>query len=581
MCDANKGLESSICSTECPTSTACLDNEEKSSNCTTWCDSCRNAILDVPCVPIGCTDGTDEACVCVSGYKRDRAQTCVQEPLCECYDESGAVHDKNTVIRNNETCLECSCNSSNVYSCVPIPDCCSFSEWGIWSRCDSSCGVGTQQRTRTVVTGENCDAVNSPDIRACDGPCECHYQGQVYQNGDTFTDESICKICVCKDEVTNCTETLVVDGGYGMWSSWNMTGCEGDKMCVDYKKTRTRQCNDPEPKCGGSQCVEPSTNTQPCSDTPCCYPKTTDWTDCSKPCYNTNESQGTRSRTKFYPIAGCGQPEMEVEECGEPCDCVANHPWSTWSTCDDRCGQVAVNRTRGTSSDPDCSSLPDTDFRMCFSHNCECTEPDTVYTNSSTCEQTCESVTPSADCGNVVKSGCVCTGDTYKKDGKCVPRADCFTCLMNGTVHENNSVYPSPSNGCMECRCSDGKEDCYKSCTDQVTCLPTEEMVHDGCCYKCQLKPGLCGRKYQSVSISVDNCTTSHNVSVPYCEGTCDTGQSNIDPLTGAPTYTCICCTPTTTMTIQQNVTCSDGSLQQVNLQEIQACSCTSCANPV
>ena len=51
------------------------------------------------------------------------------------------------------------------------------------------------------------------------------------------------------------------DGNWGGWSSWS-SECD---CALIYTKTRTRQCNNPAPSCGGAFCSGSSTNTYLCS----------------------------------------------------------------------------------------------------------------------------------------------------------------------------------------------------------------------------------------------------------------------------------------------------------------------------
>ena len=50
----------------------------------------------------------------------------------------------------------------------------------------------------------------------------------------------------------------VVDGGWNCWSSWG--------PCVQGKKTRSRQCNNPPPSGGGKSCIGETSETRQCED---------------------------------------------------------------------------------------------------------------------------------------------------------------------------------------------------------------------------------------------------------------------------------------------------------------------------
>ena len=60
--------------------------------------------------------------------------------------------------------------------CKVAPTDCKYSSWGEWAKCSKSCGDGSQERTRTIVTasqngGKACDGSNK-DTRNCNnGGC--------------------------------------------------------------------------------------------------------------------------------------------------------------------------------------------------------------------------------------------------------------------------------------------------------------------------------------------------------------------------------------------------------------------------
>ncbi|XP_032226207.2 semaphorin-5B [Nematostella vectensis] len=56
-----------------------------------------------------------------------------------------------------------------------------------------------------------------------------------------------------------------VDGHWGRWTAWS--ACS--KTCGDGTQTRTRVCDDPAPKNGGSACVGDSSQTQACKIATC------------------------------------------------------------------------------------------------------------------------------------------------------------------------------------------------------------------------------------------------------------------------------------------------------------------------
>ncbi|EDO31173.1 predicted protein, partial [Nematostella vectensis] len=109
-----------------------------------------------------------------------------------------------------------------------------WGRWTAWSACSKTCGDGTQTRTRV-----------------CDDPAPKN--GGSACVGDSSQTQA-CKIA-----------TSPVDGHWGSWTAWS--ACS--KTCGDGTQTRTRMCDDPAPKNGGSACVGDSSQTQACKIATC------------------------------------------------------------------------------------------------------------------------------------------------------------------------------------------------------------------------------------------------------------------------------------------------------------------------
>ena len=59
---------------------------------------------------------------------------------------------------------------------------------------------------------------------------------------------------------------LLVDGGYGKWSTWSTCS----KTCKEGKQSRTRECNSPVPQYGGKHCQGKPSETVTCNENvPC------------------------------------------------------------------------------------------------------------------------------------------------------------------------------------------------------------------------------------------------------------------------------------------------------------------------
>ena len=119
----------------------------------------------------------------------------------------------------------------------------------------------------------------------------------------------------------------------GKWSEWdNSAKCtqQADGM---YKQTKTRLCNNPEPKYGGADCSGPSTELIPCNP-----PVDGGWSDWITDAQCTQRADGTYKQTKTRlcnnpaPINGgvnCSGVDIELIPCNpSPID----GKWSKWIT---------------------------------------------------------------------------------------------------------------------------------------------------------------------------------------------------------------------------------------------------------
>ncbi|XP_041347246.1 SCO-spondin-like [Gigantopelta aegis] len=529
------------------------------------------------CVNTQCTDGEDEKCVCAENKLRDESGDCVPKENCDCYDTNGMVIKKEDLGLRNDTCIECKC-VNHIYQCSQQVGCCKYSTWSQWSKCDAKCNEkATKERSRTVLDGQMCN--ETFEVTVCSGRCQCEYNGTLYNDGQAISTGEECKECSCVKGNVEC-KTTPVDGGIGQWTPWNLAACQNDHNCKDYEQTRTRECNKPRPECNGKNCTENMLEKKPCSDTPCCEPMFTKWSECPRPCHDEskNETPFQKTRVKYYPDgAACGNNNTETDDCTEPCDCVKRFEWSDWGTCDKQCGVVNVTRSRGTASDASCQYLPSEETKQCFSHECNCTEPDTVYTNTTGCERTCAEQIPSVTCGQYLNSGCICVGDLVRKDGVCVTSDECETCKINGKTYENGEEIPS-DNRCETCKCKEGFAKCDSNCEDVKTCSFGEESYNDGCCWKCRPVGSTCQKMQRNETIPIDKCRKEYATTVDYCGGGCGNAETVMDPLTGQVTSTCKCCFPTKHSTKQVNVTCDNNETKQISMMIIETCECNMCA---
>ncbi|KAK7804898.1 hypothetical protein U0070_027615 [Myodes glareolus] len=94
-------------------------------------------------------------------------------------------------------------------------------------------------------------------------PCHC----QPCQNGGLATVVGTECQCHCKPYTfgTACEQGVLVgnqaggvDGGWSCWSSWG--------PCIQGKKSRSRECNNPRPSAGGKACIGETTESRQCED---------------------------------------------------------------------------------------------------------------------------------------------------------------------------------------------------------------------------------------------------------------------------------------------------------------------------
>ncbi|XP_044158219.1 complement component C8 alpha chain [Bufo gargarizans] len=88
--------------------------------------------------------------------------------------------------------------------------------------------------------------------------CRC---GPCHNNGEPILDNNVCScLCPAGYEGPSCEQTSRPDikakGGWSCWSSWS--------TCQSGKRQRTRSCNNPPPKNGGSRCLGKSVQTESC-----------------------------------------------------------------------------------------------------------------------------------------------------------------------------------------------------------------------------------------------------------------------------------------------------------------------------
>ncbi|XP_072234960.1 SCO-spondin [Leuresthes tenuis] len=247
-----------------------------------------------------CTASCVVGCRCPNGSYLQEGQ-CVNSSKCVCHWD-GETMEPGQVISTDQ-CTTCVCRDGKVTcdtsTCVAA---CHWSAWSSWSLCDITCGVGLQQRFRSlvnptgVVKAQPCPG-DSSEARLCHRPCLSVLPDDVWSKWTSWSECS--KTCFSHvDDVgirrrfRSCNHTLTVfnhthtqslcdgdskeeepcstllcplHGGWSVWSQWSQCSSE----CDSGIQTRERFCNSPAPQHGGSSCTGPHIQTSDCNSHPC------------------------------------------------------------------------------------------------------------------------------------------------------------------------------------------------------------------------------------------------------------------------------------------------------------------------
>jgi hypothetical protein len=200
--------------------------------------------------------------------------------------------------------------SCNNHKC---PEDCDVSGYGTWSTCSTTCGKGSQDRTRRIIKHPK-------------------YGGKVCPG---LSESSECFLLECP-----------VDCKLSDWSDWS----ECSTTCAEGSQSKTKSITT-RPKFGGKSCGL-KTKRQPCNAGPCpVHCQVSEWSTyggCSKSC-NGGLHHRTRSVATHHAHGGNVCPDLKEEkDCNDhlcPEDCIIGS-WGTWGTCSKTCGAGKWTRTR-------------------------------------------------------------------------------------------------------------------------------------------------------------------------------------------------------------------------------------------
>lgn len=215
--------------------------------------------------------------------------------------------------------------------------------WSSWSDCSTSCGSGRRVRTRWC--RDQCsDREVETQFQPCSkaecpspvngswtawgewSPCDCHTKTRHSRRecsnpppangGQTCTGLSVNVSDCLPTDVDQCPE----DGSWSFWSEWSTCS----KTCGQGISSRTRQCDNPVPRNGGSECSGTKFDQRRCNQYTLCQ-------DCPhKPLQHRDGWYMMRFYDSWVPQR-CSDGEVFSME---SCDCIADPNIATGPRCD-------------------------------------------------------------------------------------------------------------------------------------------------------------------------------------------------------------------------------------------------------
>ncbi|KAJ1609837.1 TRAP-C2 extracellular protein [Cryptosporidium canis] len=238
-----------------------------------------------------------------------------------------------------ESCGALKAEETGCNSHIPCPLSCTVSEWGSWSRCSSTCGVGHQMRERSVIKApKDQNMFQCPETR------------QIRE-------------CILDTCSSNCTL-----GEFKFKSAVSGTPCLLEQGCVERREIVLPVF---KPELGNYTCIveeRPSdcSGLQLVCPGPCQLSEWSDWSSCSYFKEDSGADGGyrllkrrRREARRRMRDARC-EDEVEVRACDESerqgvealVRCNMGE-WSSWSSCSTSCGLGSRLRARWLLSEPE------------------------------------------------------------------------------------------------------------------------------------------------------------------------------------------------------------------------------------
>lgn len=240
----------------------------------------------------------------------------VRERFRSCNSETGEIVEDS----------QCKGKSRDVEVCQTMA-CPRMLEWSQWTQCSSSCGIGSQTRSRKCTVPGKCEN-------------EMPYEEKICQNTGCFSDwsewsdcDSVCgggrmtreRVCLETDKSLCSGETFqnkLCNTGYcEYWGEFQPVGeCQNSRGCGAGVQTFSRLCVGGQPGAPGCQGSDKKQGTCMLKDCPS-WSQWTSFTGCEN-------NQRQRSRTCVNGQAGvdCAGAGFEVK----PCWGYSDNNWSSW-----------------------------------------------------------------------------------------------------------------------------------------------------------------------------------------------------------------------------------------------------------
>ncbi|XP_041583933.1 kielin/chordin-like protein isoform X1 [Vulpes lagopus] len=448
------------------------------------CSHCRCANGSVQCEPLPCPP------VPCRYPGRTPGQCC---PVCDGCEYQGHQYQSEETFRLQESgrCIRCSCQAGEV-SCeeqeCPVAPCTlptsgpqlcpacvldgeEFAEGVQWEPdgqpCTAcSCHDGVPMCGAVLCSPAPCQHPTQPPGACCPSCESCTYHGQVYANGQNFTDaDSPCHACRCKDGTVRCSLVDCPPTTCARPQSGPGQCCPRCPDCILEEQVFVdgESFSHPRDPCQECQCREGHARCQPraCPRAPCAHPL-------PGPCCQ-NNCNGCAFGGKEYPNgADFPHPSDPCRQChclSGSVQCLARRcpplpcpePALLPGECCPQCPAPSSGCPRPGGGGParllEHFPLPDDPCRRCL-----------CLDGSASCQRL---PCPPAPCA-------------HPRRGPCCP--SCDGCLYQGKEFASGERFPSPTAACHVCLCWEGSVSCEpRACAPAQCPFP----ARDDCCPAC------------------------------------------------------------------------------------------------